>query len=96
MQLSAALKDSVALETGKAVPEVQAVFATLQDGHVMHVWTVVPEYDRAVYRRVYAAEKDIIRQFKDLDFDFNVVPSQGRAPRTVISEPGIDLAFLRA
>ena len=95
MQLSASLKDAVALEIGNAVPEVQAVFAALRDDRVLHVWTIVPEYDRAVFRSVYAAEKGIIRQFEDLDFDFNVLPSHGRDPRTVLSEPGIDLAFVR-
>ena len=93
--MSADLKDAVAFEIGYSVPEVQAVFALLTDNRVLHVWAVVPTHDSAVYRKIYAKEKQIIRKFDSLDFDFNVVPSNGRDPRTLISDPEAHLAFLR-
>ncbi len=93
--LSADLKDSVAAELGYAVPEVQAVFAKLNENRVLHVWTIVPQYDRCIYKSVYAREKEIIKKFDGLAFDFNVVPSNGRDPRSLITDPDIDLAFLR-
>ena len=94
--LSAGLRDSVAFEIGYSVPEVQAVFASLKDNRVLHVWAIVPEYDRSIYRKIYSREKSIIEQFQGMDFDFNVVPSNGRDARTIISDPDINLAFLRS
>ena len=92
---SADLKDSVAFDIGHSVPEVQAVFVLQRDDRFLHVWTVVPAHDRSVYRRIYAKEKEIIRQFENIDFEFNIAPSHGRDPRTMISDPGAQLAFLR-
>jgi hypothetical protein len=93
--MSADLKDSVAFEIGYSVPEVQAVFAVLEKNRVLHVWAVVPEHDRTVYRKIYAKEKEIIRQFASLDFDFNILSSRGRDPKTLISDPEAQLAFVR-
>jgi len=95
--LSADIENIVALEIGRSVPEVQAVFACLEErANVLHVWAVVPERDRAVYRKIYAAEKDLIERFGHLGFDFNVLSSSGRDPRTLVNDPGVELAFLRA
>ncbi len=88
------LSDSVAFEIGYSVPEVQAVFASLKN-RILHVWAVVPTYDRRIYRQIYAREKKIINQFEGMDFDFNVVPSNGKDPRHLMSDPEIDLAYLR-
>jgi hypothetical protein len=94
-QLPAEIRDSVASELGDSVPEVQAIFAGARDYGVLHVWAVVPEHDRAVYRKIYAKEKHIIHQFEGVDFDFSIVPSHGRDPGTLISDPEIQLAFIR-
>lgn len=93
--LDASLRDSVAFRIGFSVPEVQAVFTKLEEKNVLHVWAIVSENDRRVYRSVYAKEKEIIGMYGGVDFDFNVVPSHGRDPQGLISDPGIELAFLR-
>src|SRR5205085_6145624 len=93
--LRADLTDSVAFEIGYSVPEVQSVFAVLGEDRVMHVWAIVSEYDHAVYRRIYAKEKQIIKQFVGVVFDFNVIPSHGRDPRNLVCDPGVILAFVR-
>ena len=93
--LSVDLKDSVAFEIGQFVPEVQAVFVDRRDDRMLHVWTVVPDFDHQVHFSIYAREKAIIDQFPDMDFDFHVVTSRGHDPRTIIDEPGIELAYLR-
>ena len=93
--MSADLKESVAFSIGYSVSEVEAVFALLNDNHVLHVWAVVPEHDSSVYRKIYAKEKEIIDQFGHLDFDFNIVPSYGRDPRSLISDPDVHLTYLR-
>ena len=92
---SADLKDSVAFDIGHSVAEVQAVFVLRRDDQLLHVWTVVPAHDRSVYRKIYAKEKEIIHQFENVDFEFNIVPSHGRDPRTMISDPCAQLAFVR-
>jgi hypothetical protein len=92
--MSADLKDSVAFALGYSVPEVQAIFAQLNK-RVLHVWCIVPGRDREVYRKIYAKEKEIIGQFGMIDFDFNVVSSNGRDPRELISDQDIQLAFRR-
>jgi len=93
--LSADLKDSVAFEIRYSVPEVQAVFASKLKDHVLHVWAVVPAYNRRVYRSIYAQERKIIDRFGGVEFDFNVVSSNGKDPRSLITDPEFDLAFLR-
>jgi hypothetical protein len=82
--MSLDLKDAGAFMIG-SVPEVQAVFALLENNRLLHVWTVVPEHDSSVYRKIYAKEKEIIGQFEWIDFDFNVVPSRGKDPGSILS-----------
>jgi hypothetical protein len=93
--LPADLRDSVALEIAHSVPEVQAVFVVFGENRTFHVWSVVPEYDRAIFRTIYAKEKQIINRFDDVEFDFNILPSHGRDPETLISDPQVQLAFIR-
>jgi hypothetical protein len=93
--LCADLKDSVAFEIGYSVPEVQAVFASFKDNSLLYVWAVVPSYNREVYRSIYAQEKRIIKQFGGVDFHFHVVASNGKDPRSLISDPDIDIAYVR-
>jgi hypothetical protein len=93
--LPADLRDSVAFEIAHSVPEVQAVFIVLGENRTLHVWSVVPEHDRAIFRCIYAKEKEIINRFEGVDFDFNIVPSHGRDPKTLISDPQVQLAFIR-
>ena len=92
--LSADLRDTVAFDLGYSIPEVQAVFVLSQD-KTLYVWSVVPERDHSVYRKIYAKEKDIIEQFDGVDFEFNIVSSRGRDPRTLISASEAQLAFTR-
>jgi hypothetical protein len=92
--LSAVLRESVAFEIGHSVPQVQAVF-TLVEENCLRVWSIVPEHDRTTYRNIYAKEKQIIDQFDGVDFEFSVVSSHGRDPRTLIAAPGLHLAYIR-
>ena len=94
--ISADIRSTVAFEIGFAVPEVQAVFSCLDEkSHVLHVWAVVPERERDIYRKVYSAEKQLIEKFGHLGFDFNVIASCGRDPSTLLNNPGVELSYLR-
>jgi hypothetical protein len=84
----------VSLEIGKAIPEVQAVFVHSEKAEI-YVWTVIPEQDETVSRRVHKKERELLSLFPDLDFTFGVVPSNGRDPHSIISEEGAKLVYVR-
>jgi hypothetical protein len=88
------LRDAVAFRIGYSVPEVSAVFVS-RDNRALHVWSVVPEYSRDLYRRIYAKEKEIISEFEHIDFDFNVVASHDRDPKALVTDECVQLAYLR-
>jgi len=91
--LQPSLKDMIAFEIG-GVPEVAAVFTKMED-RILHVWTVLRDGSRAARRAVYAREQMIVDRTEHLDFDFNVVNGGGVDPRSMFSEDGLELAFLR-
>jgi hypothetical protein len=86
----------VALEIGKAVHDVQAVFlAFAEKEKLLTVLTIVRERERSVLRRVYTVEQQIIDRYQDFDFAFSVLAGHGREPRAVVQDPGMYLAFTR-
>jgi hypothetical protein len=86
----------VAMEIGKAVEDVQAVFlAFAEKEKLFTVLTIVPERERSVCRRVYTVEQQIIDRYQEFDFAFSVLASHGRDPRAVVQDPGMYLAFTR-
>jgi hypothetical protein len=86
----------IALEIGKAVEDVQAVFLALAEKEKrLTVLTIVPERKRSVLRQVYAVEQQIINRNQDFDFAFSVLASHGREPREVVQDPDMYLAFTR-
>lgn len=90
-------RHQVALQIA-GVPEVQAVFTTeygRENGRVFFVWTVVPDRKYEVYRRIYEKEREIIEAHAPLQFDFTIMPSRGRDPRTLISDPNALLVYVR-
>jgi len=91
--LTPALRDSIAFEIG-AVPEVLAVFASVQD-RVCYVWTIVNASDQEIRKRIYGKEKVLIGRFGQLDFEFNVMPSCGQNPKALIPDSTANLTFLR-
>jgi hypothetical protein len=88
------LKDSIALGLG-SVPDVQAVFTMHQD-NIFYVWAVVSRSEPDVRRSLYIKEKELIDSFVAFDFDFSIVSSRGRDPLSVLSDPSLELAYLRA
>jgi hypothetical protein len=86
----------IALEIGKAVEDVQAVFLALAEKEKrLTVLTIVRERKRSVLRQVYAVEQQIIDRHQDFDFAFSVLASHGREPRAVVQDPDMYLAFTR-
>jgi hypothetical protein len=86
----------VALEIGRAVEQVQAVFLALTEKEkLLTVLTIVPERDRPVCRRVYTIEQRIIDRYPEFDFAFSVLASNGREPLDIVKDPGMYQAFRR-
>lgn len=84
----------VAFQIGQSVTEVQALFTQLE-GRILRVWTIVPERNDVIYRKIYAKEKELIGSFDGMEFEFNIMPSVGRDPKVVISDPAASLVFAR-
>lgn len=76
------------------VPEVQAVF-TSEYGKVFFVWTVVAERDLDLYTKIHEKERQIINANDSIQFDFTVMASRGKNPRTLVTDETAQLAFLR-
>jgi hypothetical protein len=86
----------VALEIGKAVEDVQAVFLAFAEREKLFtVLTIVRERERSVCRRVYTVEQQIIDRYQEFDFAFSVLASHGQEPREVVQDPDMYLAFTR-
>lgn len=84
----------VAFQIGQSVPEVQAVFTQLE-GRILRVWTVVPERDDTVYRKIYAHERELLETLDGIEFEFNIIPNMGKSPREVFTDPSGVLVFTR-
>jgi hypothetical protein len=78
-----------------AVPGVLAVYATEYDrGKVMFIWTIVSERQDSLYRNVYKSEAEIVDSYRNIQFEFTVVPSQGKDPRLVIVDSAAALIYV--
>jgi hypothetical protein len=60
------------------VREVDAVFVSLDDDGLVHVYSVVPEYRNNLYGKLLKQERRIEGEFAELNFEFHVRAHQGR------------------
>jgi hypothetical protein len=86
----------VALELA-SVPEVLAVFTSELNGRdcAFFVWVVVPERNYDVYEKIFQKQQSIIDQNIPLRFDFTIMPSRGKDPSGLITDPCARLVYLR-
>ena len=59
------------------VPEVDAVYVTIEDGTV-HVYSVIEEIHKTNYKRLINHETLIEKAFPETSFEFHAWPHQGR------------------
>ena len=76
------------------VKEVETVLAARYN-NLLYLWVVTDKFDRAIREKIYAREREIIDEFKELEFDFNIVSRRGRSLRELISDPMLTLAYQR-
>ncbi len=75
------------------VPDVDAVFFAVDD-EVIHVYTVVPEFDARVYEELMRQERLIQKDWPGINFDFHTRAHQEREP--VLAVPfGMHTEFVR-
>lgn len=78
-----------------SVPGVQAIYSTPYDrGGVLFVWTIVADRDPDLYDRLYEKETQIIDSYEKVRFDFTVLPSRGKDPRSLILDPSAQLVYV--
>jgi hypothetical protein len=80
-----------------AVPEVQAVFTSqlVNPDRQFFVWTIVPKRDLDLYRRIFQQEQSIIGKWSPLHFDFTIMPSDGKEPTALVTDPSARLAYIK-
>lgn len=93
MVISKSLKEFLGMELSQ-IKEVERVYAS-RDGDVMHVYTVVDEFNAEVRKNIYDREAAIIDQFEYLEFDFNIISRRGRDLAEVIAGSEFEFSYER-
>lgn len=76
------------------VKEVETVLAA-QYNNLLYLWVVVDKFDKAAREKIYAREREIIDEFREFEFDFNIISRRGRDLRELISDPTLVLTYQR-
>jgi len=61
-------------------PEVDAVFLLTDDSNVVHVFSVVEEFQAKLYDKLLKKERAIEKALPQIAFEFHVRAHQGRTP----------------
>lgn len=64
--------------------EVDAVFLSTDDLHVVHVYSVVRDFQSKTYDKLLRAENEIERDFSEIALEFHVRAHQGRKPAACV------------
>lgn len=83
----------VALKLAK-VQNVEAVF-TSEYSKQLFVWVVIPERDYGVYQELFAVEKALIDDHPGVAFDFTIMPSGGKSPVGLVTDPQARMVYVR-
>jgi hypothetical protein len=62
------------------MPEIDAVFILTDDANVVHVFSVVREFQSKLYDKLLKKERAIEQSLPQITFEFHVRAHQGRAP----------------
>jgi len=75
-----------------AVPQVKYVLVEKVSNSLL-VWIAIDTPTPAVRRRIYDKELGLITEFRDVAFDFNLIPALGRSPQEIAT--GVEVIFSR-
>ncbi len=81
---------SVSLELALAqdlasIPQVHHVLADWAESSLL-IWVTVDNPEPDVRRRIYEKELDLITNFPEVNFDFNLIPTMGRQVAEIITD----------
>ncbi len=76
------------IERASSISEVRYI-ATYSEDRFIHLWTVIPQRNREVQQRIYAAELELMDQFPTFSYDFNVIFCPGEIATILPSEAQI-------
>jgi hypothetical protein len=80
--VAANIEQAVA-STLNGVQGVAAVYI-LPKGETLSVFTIAEEEDEGLYDRIYDQERSLLRQFRGVHFDFNVIARRGRSIAEIV------------
>ena len=66
------------------VKEVDGLYALEADDGVIHIYTVVGEFESKIYDKLLPRERVIEKECPDIHFDFHVRAHQGREPALAV------------
>ncbi len=75
------LKTALA-KTFASLPQVRHVLTEQVDGALI-VWITLDDASPSARRPVYQKQLEVISDFPEVDFDFNLVPSMGRSAKEI-------------
>lgn len=61
-------------------PEIEAIFLLRDDANVVHVFSVVKEFQSKIYDKLLKKERAVEKAFPEIAFEFHVRAHQGREP----------------
>jgi hypothetical protein len=79
-----------------AVPEVEYVLTMCDDeNRLLRVFSVIDAFDSRTRENIYAKEGQVIDEFEDFNFEFNIVSRRGKPLSECITDPGLEVTFQR-
>lgn len=63
-------------EVFSAIDRVESVYLTTR-GEILNVFTVIDNDDEEIYGLIYNRERSLLREFRDVRFDFSVIVRRG-------------------
>ena len=78
------LVDRVISRRLAAVNELDAVFVSMDEDAIVHVYSVVSDYDDSIYRHLLKQERLIERDLPETRLEFHLRAHQGREPRRAV------------
>ena len=77
------------------VPTIDAVFLLTDDANVVHVFSVVREFQSKLYDKLLTKERAIEKDLPEIAFEFHVRAHQGREPAEAVPFDVIHVASLQ-
>ncbi len=83
----------VFIEKLTEIPEIEYIYSA-QDNDIIRVWSIINRHSKAIKKRIYDREYDILDKFSVISFDFQVLVREDR-PVNEMAPTGADLVFQR-